>query len=83
MRALVRLLLTAAFLPGAGISGLPEDEAAATAEVAKTTDGVIFHLWPHGSRIPTGRVTVAQAVGHQPLSDAEYAASHASASPTE
>ncbi|MFN2431855.1 MAG: hypothetical protein ABR599_03380, partial [Gemmatimonadota bacterium] len=54
---------------------LPEAEAAELAEVAATTDGLIFHLWPHGSRIPTGRVSVAQAVGHVALTPEEYAVS--------
>ncbi len=28
------------------------------------TDGIIFHLWPHGAPIPDGSVTIAQSVGH-------------------
>lgn len=51
---------------------LPEDEAAEVAAVARTTDGVIFHLWPMGSRIPTGEVSIAQAVSHVPLTAETY-----------
>ena len=28
------------------------------------TDGIIFHLWPHGAPIPDGSVGIAQSVGH-------------------
>ncbi|HUP01367.1 MAG TPA: DUF1264 domain-containing protein [Gemmatimonadota bacterium] len=59
------------------VHDLPEAEAAQVAELAATTDGVIFHLWPHGSSIPTGEVSIAQAVGHVELSEEEYAASAA------
>lgn len=59
---------------------LPEAEAAKVAALAATTDGVIFHLWPHGSNIPTGEVSIAQAVGHVELSAEEYAASAAAPS---
>jgi len=51
---------------------MPEADAAKVAELAATTDGLIFHLWPHGSKIPTGKVTIAQAVGHVELSVEEY-----------
>jgi hypothetical protein len=37
-----------------------------------TTDGLIFHLWPHGSRIPTGESSIAQAVSHVALSEEEW-----------
>lgn len=51
---------------------MPEDKAKEVAGLAATTDGLIFHLWPHGSQIPTGKVTIAQAVGHKPMSEEEY-----------
>jgi len=41
----------------------PED-AAKIAEIVSHTDGLIFDLWPHGSKIPTGESSVAQSVGH-------------------
>lgn len=33
-------------------------------EYVADTDGIIFHLWPHGAPIPDGSVTIAQSVGH-------------------
>jgi hypothetical protein len=45
---------------------LPPDKAKEVADLVSTTDGLIFHLWPHGSQIPTGKVTIAQSVGHVP-----------------
>ena len=49
------------------------EEAKKVADLVSTTDGIIFHLWPEGDRIPTGTVVIAQAVGHRPLSAGEYA----------
>jgi len=43
---------------------LPPDKANEVAALVAKTDGIIFHLWPHGSRIPTGKVSIAQSVGH-------------------
>jgi len=43
---------------------LPPDKAKEVANLVAQTDGIIFHLWPHGSKIPTGRVSIAQSVGH-------------------
>ena len=41
------------------------------------TDGLIFHLWPPGSDIPTGEVSIAQAVSHVELSAEEFEAQKA------
>lgn len=54
------------------IHDMPEEEATKLAELVATTDGLIFHLWPHGSRIPTGESSIAQAVSHVPLSVEEW-----------
>ena len=62
------------------IHDMPEEEAAALAEVVKTTDGLIFHLWPVGSDIPTGDVSIAQAVSHVALSEEEFEAQRQEAS---
>lgn len=51
---------------------MPAEEAAKIAELVATTDGLIFHLWPPGSEIPTGEVSIAQAVSHVPLSEQEF-----------
>jgi hypothetical protein len=55
---------------------LDVDDATAgqIASAASTTDGVIFHLWPIGSKIPTGDVSIAQAVGHEDMSEDEFKA---------
>lgn len=52
---------------------LPPDKAKGVADLVATTDGIIFHLWSHGERVPSGRVTIAQSVGHVNLSAAEFA----------
>ena len=54
------------------IHDMPEEEAAKLAELVATTDGLIFHLWPHGSRIPTGESSIAQAVSHVALAEDEW-----------
>jgi hypothetical protein len=54
---------------------MPAEEARKVAELVATTDGIIFHLWPAGDRIPTGSVEVGQAVGHRPMTAEEYARS--------
>lgn len=54
------------------IHDMPEEEAKELAELVATTDGLIFHLWPHGSRIPTGESSIAQAVSHVALSSEEW-----------
>jgi len=50
---------------------LPPDQAKGVADLVATTDGIIFHLWQHGQRVPTGKVTIAQSVGHVNLTEAE------------
>jgi len=41
----------------------PEDQQK-IAGIVMHTDGLIFDLWPHGSKIPTGASSIAQSVGH-------------------
>lgn len=43
---------------------LPPDQAASVANLVSTTDGIIFHLWSRGDRVPSGRPIIAQSVGH-------------------
>lgn len=57
------------------VHGLSPEQTAEVVELVKTTDGIIFHLWPEGDVFPTGSVAIDQAVGHRPLTEAEYAAS--------
>lgn len=42
------------------------EKAQEIAEVASNTDGIIFHLWPTGARIPNGDVMFPTAVSHTP-----------------
>ncbi len=50
---------------------LPPDKSKEVAELVATTDGIIFHLWSDGDKVPSGRVMVAQSVGHVNLTQAE------------
>ncbi len=47
------------------ILDMPADQAAKVAEIAAGTDGVIYHLWPHGQAFPDGTVTFPQSLGHK------------------
>ena len=50
---------------------LPSDKAKEVADLVSTTDGIIFHVWSHDDRVPSGRVIIAQSVGHVNLTAAE------------
>lgn len=50
---------------------LPADKAKEVADLVATTDGIIFHLWSHDERVPSGHVVIAQSVGHVKLTEAE------------
>lgn len=43
----------------------PEEKAKEIAEAASGTDGIIFHLWPKGKKVPDGTVVIPNAVGHK------------------
>lgn len=51
---------------------LPPDKAKEVADLVATTDGIIFHLWSHEEKVPSGNVIFAQSVGHVNLSAAEF-----------
>jgi len=53
------------------VHDLPEDKAKEVAELIATTDGIIFYIETHDG-IPTGKVSIPQAVGHKPMSQAAY-----------
>ena len=55
------------------VHDLPPDKAKEVADLVATTDGIIFHLWSQDERVPSGKVTIAQSVGHVKLSAAEFA----------
>ncbi len=42
-------------------------QAKEIAAAASKTDGIIFHLWPMGSKVPNGDVTFPTAIGHKPV----------------
>jgi hypothetical protein len=50
---------------------LPPDKATEVANLVATTDGIIFHLWSHDDKLPTGKVSIAQSVGHVNLTQAQ------------
>jgi len=54
------------------VHDLPPDQAKGVADLVATTDGIIFHLWSHDEKVPSGNVIVAQAVGHVSLSQTEF-----------
>jgi hypothetical protein len=41
------------------------EKAKEIAEAASKTDGIIFHLWPDGKKVPNGDVMFPTAVSHQ------------------
>jgi len=53
---------------------LPPDKAKEVADLVSTTDGLIYHVYFRDG-LPTGKSSVAQAVGHKPLSPSAYRAS--------
>ena len=50
---------------------LPPDKAKEVADLVSTTDGLIVHFYYDGD-MPNGRTSVAQAVGHKPMSESEF-----------
>jgi hypothetical protein len=50
---------------------LPPDKAKEVADLVSTTDGLIVHFYYDGD-LPNGRTSVAQAVGHKPMSESEF-----------
>ena len=51
---------------------LPPDKAKQVADLVATTDGIIYSF-QLDNNIPNGKITMAQAVGHVPLTAKEYA----------
>ena len=50
---------------------MPPDKAKEVADLVATTDGIIFHLWSPDDKVPSGKVIIAQSVGHVNLTQAE------------
>jgi len=53
------------------VRDLPPDKAKEVADLVATTDGIIYNI-EYDGKLPNGKVTMAQAVGHKPLTAAEY-----------
>jgi hypothetical protein len=49
---------------------MPADKAKEVADLVSTTDGMIYHFYYDG-KLPNGKMSIAQAVGHKNLSAAE------------
>ena len=65
------------------VLGMSDEDAQGVVDIVMNTDGLIFHMWPAGSDIPTGEVSIAQAVIHVPLDQAEWDAQKAALTQTE
>ena len=50
---------------------MPPDKAKEVADLVSTTDGLIVHFYYDGD-MPNGRTSVAQAVGHKPMTTEEW-----------
>jgi len=50
---------------------LPPDKAKEVADIVSTTDGIIYSFDFTG-KLPNGHVTMAQSVGHKPMSVSDY-----------
>ena len=50
---------------------LPPNKAKEVADIVAKTDGIIFHLWPQGAKLPTGDVVIGQSVGHKNITARE------------
>ncbi len=50
---------------------MPPEQAKAVGDLVATTDGIIFHLWSHDAKVPSGKVIIAQSVGHVHLTAAQ------------
>lgn len=50
---------------------VPPEKAKEIAEAASQTDGIIFHLWPVGAKVPNGDVMFPTAVSHKPVEKLE------------
>jgi hypothetical protein len=46
---------------------LPPQQATEIAAAAAKTDGIIFHLWPQGAKVPNGEVSFPTAISHKPV----------------
>ncbi len=50
---------------------LPPDKSKEVADLVATTDGMIYHFY-FGGTLPNGKMSIAQAVGHKPVTSDEF-----------
>ena len=50
---------------------LPDEQAKGVSDLVATTDGLIYHFYWDG-KLPNGKMSIAQAVGHRPMTMAEF-----------
>ena len=53
------------------VHDMPADKAKEVADLVSTTDGMIYHFYYDG-KLPNGKMSIAQAVGHKPMSESEF-----------
>jgi Protein of unknown function (DUF1264) len=56
------------------VLGLPPDRAKEVTDLIATTDGITFHLWSRDEKVPGGKISIAQSVGHLHLSSEAFLA---------
>jgi hypothetical protein len=56
------------------VLGLPPDRAKEVTDSMATTDGITFHLWSRDEKVPGGKISIAQSVGHLHLSSEAFLA---------
>ena len=59
------------FLGRVQVLDVPPEKPKAIAEAASQTDGIIFHLWPVGAKVPNGEVMFPTAVSQKPVQKLE------------
>ena len=50
---------------------VPPEKAKEIAKALSNTDGIIFHLWPMGAKVPNGDVTFPTAISHKQVEKLE------------
>jgi hypothetical protein len=53
------------------VHDLPSDQAKGVADLVATTDGLIYHFYWDG-KLPNGKMSIAQAVGHKSMKREEF-----------
>lgn len=56
------------------VHGLAPDRAKEISDLMAITDGITFHLWSRDEKVPGGKVSIAQSVGHLHLTPETFLA---------